>query len=175
MAEATALAPGLAPGLAGPRTVPGHADRRRAGSAAGAPTWVVGLFATAALLAGAALVGPVVLPGVGTGALAGPAPAQRRGPLGPAEIDAVLAYADGMQPGDELVLVRPGVFAKRSNVEGIRLGGRSVYYDMYPHQSFGPLRTGRWSDADVTVLARLPANGTLVLIYAPNQPDWPEL
>jgi hypothetical protein len=160
----------LAPGLVGHRT-----DQRHAQHAVGAPAWAVGLFAAAALLAAAALVGTPVLPGVASGGLTGPAAALRSELMAPAEIDAILAYVDGMQPGDELVLVRPGVFAKRSNVEGIRLGGRTMYYDVYPHQSSGPLRTGRWSDADVSVLARIPANGTLVLIYTPNQSNRREL
>jgi hypothetical protein len=141
----------------------------------GTPLWVVALFAAAALLTVGALVGPSALPRLGAGGLTRPAPAVPSGLIAPAEIDAVLAYVDGMQPGDELVLMRPGVFAKRSNVEGVRLGGRTVYYDVYPHQSFGPLHTGRWSDADVSILARLPANGTLVLIYTPNRPDRPGL
>lgn len=165
----------LAPGLAGPGVARRLTERRYADHALGAPAWVVWLFAAVALLAGAFLVGVPALPGMASGGLTGPAPALRSGLMGPAEIDAILAYVDGMQPGDELVLVRPGVFAKRSNVEGIRLGGRTVYYDVYPHQSFGPLRTGRWADADVSVLARIPTNGTLVLIYTQNQPNLREL
>jgi hypothetical protein len=78
----------------------------------------------------------------------------------------VLSYADGMRPDDALVQVRPGVFAKRSNAQGLRVAGRTVYYDIYPHQSFGPLRTGKVTERDVTVLARSVEGDALVLIYA---------
>lgn len=77
----------------------------------------------------------------------------------------MLSYARGLRPDDPLVEVRPGVFAKRSNREGIVLNGRTVYYDVIPDQSFGPLRTGRLAAADVTLLARIDAGRALVLLY----------
>ncbi len=78
----------------------------------------------------------------------------------------VLSYVDGIRPDDALVQVRPGVFAKRSNAEGLSIAGRTVYYDVFPHQSFGPLRTGETTERDITVLAREVDGDTLVLIYA---------
>src|SRR5207249_4064580 len=53
-------------------------------------------------------------------------------PVSRADIDAVLSYAQQMRPDDALVQVRPGVFAKRSNVQGVQAGGRTVYYDLAP-------------------------------------------
>jgi hypothetical protein len=75
-----------------------------------------------------------------------------------------------MRADDTLVQVRSGVFAKRSNVEGVQVGGRTVYYDLLPHQSFGPLRSGRVAESQVDVLARETAGDALVLIYALKQP-----
>jgi hypothetical protein len=83
-------------------------------------------------------------------------------------VERVLAYAGAMQPDDALVQVRPGVFAKRSNVSGVQVGGRTVYYDVLSHQSFGPLRSGRLSEAQIDVLAREAGGGFLVVVYAPK-------
>ena len=70
------------------------------------------------------------------------------------------------QPDDPLVEVRPGVRAKRSNVEGVRLDGRVVYYDVVGHQSFGPVARGRVREQDVIVLAREGEAPFEVVIYA---------
>ena len=86
--------------------------------------------------------------------------------LSPADLDTVLSYARGMQPDDTLVQVRPGIFAKRSNVHGVELAGRTVYYDIAPHQSFGPLRSGKLTESDVTILGREAQSGFLILVYA---------
>src|SRR5262245_8952533 len=52
----------------------------------------------------------------------GPAPAGASwAPLTAEERARVLSYAGALQPDDPLVEVRPGVQAKRSNVEGVRL------------------------------------------------------
>jgi hypothetical protein len=82
------------------------------------------------------------------------------------ELDVVLSYADSLRPDDPLVEVRPGVSAKRSNVEGVRLGGRTVYYDLSAHQSFGPLRAGKATPADVVVLARQGQGDFELVVYA---------
>jgi hypothetical protein len=78
----------------------------------------------------------------------------------------VLGYAGALQPDDPLVEVRPGVQAKRSNVEGVRLDGRTVYYDVVGHQSFGPVARGRVREQDVVVLAREGEAPFQVVIYA---------
>jgi hypothetical protein len=77
----------------------------------------------------------------------------------------VLDYARSMQPDDVLVQVRPGVFAKRSNVSGVDIGGRKVYYDIVSHQSFDPLSTGKLAESDVRMVGREAENGFLILIY----------
>ncbi|HEU5318333.1 MAG TPA: hypothetical protein VFX49_19635, partial [Chloroflexota bacterium] len=77
----------------------------------------------------------------------------------------VLSYVRELRPDDALVEVRAGVFAKRSNVSGVRVSGRTLYYDMFPHQSFGPLATGRWSGYDVTEAARNAQAGAVVVVY----------
>jgi hypothetical protein len=101
---------------------------------------------------------------------AAPAPAAQPAPtaLAPDQIETVLSYAGTMRTDDSLVEVRPGVFAKRSNVEGIRLDGRTIYYDLVPDQSFGPLRSGKLSESQVTILAREQRGPALVLIYTPR-------
>ena len=85
--------------------------------------------------------------------------------LSPAEIQTVISYAGNVQPDDTLVQVRPGVFAKRSNVEGVKVNGTTVYYDIVPHQSYGPLRSGKLSEAQVTIHARESTGSALVLVY----------
>jgi hypothetical protein len=86
-------------------------------------------------------------------------------PLPAAELETVLSYARAMQTDDVLVQVRPGVFAKRSNVQGVSVGGKTVYYDILPHQSYGPLRSGKVSESQVNVLARDAQGGFMVLVY----------
>ena len=96
------------------------------------------------------------------------APAASTGPATPlpaAELETVLSYARAMQTDDVLVQVRPGVFAKRSNVQGVSVGGKTVYYDILPHQSYGPLRSGKVSESQVNVLARDAQGGFMVLVY----------
>lgn len=94
-----------------------------------------------------------------------PSAVAAQAPLDPAGLERVLTYARSMQPDDALVQVRPGVFAKRSNVEGIDVGGVTVYYDIASHQSFGPLRSGKLRESDVTILGREATNGFLILVY----------
>jgi hypothetical protein len=77
----------------------------------------------------------------------------------------VLGYAGAFQPDDALVEVRPGVQAKRSNVEGVRLGGRTVYYDILGHQSYGPLGSGRVAEDGVDLLERSGSGPFRVVIY----------
>ena len=89
------------------------------------------------------------------------APAQ----LSPDELERVFAYARSMQPDDDLVQVRPGVFAKRSNVHGVTIDGTTYYYDVAAHQSFGPLRSCALSESQIQVIAREAQPGFLVLVY----------
>ena len=105
-------------------------------------------------------------------ARAGPAPLSREA------VATVMAYVDTLRPEDSLVEVRPGVLAKRSNVHGVALGeplissdhsSRTVYYDIFPHQSFGPLASGHWRESDVTVFARETRGTALVLVYTPSR------
>ena len=90
-----------------------------------------------------------------------PAPAT----LSAAELDHVLSYARAMQPDDTLVQVRPGVFAKASNVQGVTLNGVTYYYDIASHQSFGPLRSGAVTESQINVIAREAQPNFLVLVY----------
>ncbi len=105
------------------------------------------------------------LPAASTVAATAPAAQPAAVALPPDQIETILSYAAGMRADDSLVEVRPGVFAKRSNVEGIRLGGRTIYYDLVPDQSFGPLRSGKLRESEVTILAREQRGPVLVLIY----------
>jgi hypothetical protein len=82
-----------------------------------------------------------------------------------AERGLVLSYVQTLRPDDPLVPVRPGVEAKRSNVQGVRLGSRTVYYDIVGHQSFGPLASGRVREADVDILSREGTPPFVVLVY----------
>jgi hypothetical protein len=86
-------------------------------------------------------------------------------PLTDAERALVLSYVGTLRPDDPLVQVRPGVQAKRSNVDGVRVGNRTVYYDILGHQSYGPLASGRVREADVDILSREGAPPFVVLLY----------
>jgi hypothetical protein len=116
---------------------------------------------------GASLVAPGA---TGSRAAGGPV-VTRTAPAGAAPLTAaerarVLAYADGLRPDDPLVEVRPGVWAKRSNVAGVPLDGRTVYYDLAGHQSFGPWRRGQVGEDDVVVLAREGPESARIVLYA---------
>jgi hypothetical protein len=133
------------------------------------------LLLAAFLIAAAALLAPAgaafVAPGVLGSRPAGAPEATRAAPAGAAPLTAaerarVRAYADGLRPDDPLVEVRPGVWAKRSDVEGVRLDGRTVYYDLLGHQSFGPWRRGQVGEADVVVVARAGAEPARMVVYA---------
>jgi hypothetical protein len=90
-----------------------------------------------------------------------PSPAQ----LSPDQLEHILNYARAMQPDDTLVQVRPGVFAKSSNVHGVTLNGTTYYYDIASHQSFGPLRSGALSESQVNIIGREAQPNFLVLVY----------
>ena len=85
--------------------------------------------------------------------------------LSPDDVAFVLSYAQDVRPDDALIQVRLGVFAKRSNVQGLPLHGRTVYYDVLPHQSYGPLRAGTLAVSDALILARHTTGNSTVLIY----------
>jgi hypothetical protein len=94
------------------------------------------------------------------------APRTASGPgLSPDNLETVLSYARSMRPDDDLVQVRPGVFAKRSNVEGVEVGGTRAYYDIASHQSFDPLSTGKLAESQISVIGREAQNGFLILVY----------
>jgi hypothetical protein len=136
---------------------------------------LLGATLVAFLISVGAFLGPqvaAILPrsgpagATGASAPAAPATSPAAPALTPAELDEALSYARQMRADDTLVQVRPGVFAKRSNVEGVRLNGRTVYYDVLPHQSFGPLRSGKVSESQITVLGTERLGDTLVIVYA---------
>jgi hypothetical protein len=85
--------------------------------------------------------------------------------LTPAEIETVVSYARAMRADDALVQVRPGVFAKRSSVHGVPVNGATVYYDILPHQSYGPLRSGELTEQQINVISREAQNGFMVVVY----------
>ena len=89
------------------------------------------------------------------------APAQ----LSPGQLEHILSYARAMQPDDTLVQVRPGVFAKHSNVHGVTLDGTTYFYDLASHQSFGPLRSGALTESQINVVGREAQPNFLVLVY----------
>ena len=157
-----------------------RAPSRRSGTApVGSPLrpLLAPLLLAAVLVAATAVLAPagasVVAPG-GLGDRPAGAPGATRAtgagagaaPLTAAERARVLAYADGLRPDDPPVEVRPGVWAKRSNVAGVRLDGRTVYYDLLGHQSFGPWRRGQVGEADVVVVARKGAEPARLVVYA---------
>jgi hypothetical protein len=154
-----------------PRTLRGEAGmpaRRWApvAAATGAALLVLSIWWSRSVALPAALLRAAALPPpVSALASDGPATPDR---IPPDAVAAVLGYVTDLRPDDVLVQVRPGVLAKRSNVHGVRVGERVVYYDLFPHQSFGPLRSGRWTEADVVVLARVAAGGDIVVVYVPE-------
>jgi hypothetical protein len=87
-------------------------------------------------------------------------------PLGDADRATVLSYIESLHPDDVLVEVRPGVQAKRSNVQGVRLSDRTVYYDILGHQSFGPLASGKVRETEVHVLWREQSGPFAIVVYS---------
>ncbi len=85
--------------------------------------------------------------------------------LHPDQLEHVLSYARAMQPDDTLVQVRPGVFAKHSNVHGVQINGTTYYYDVASHQSFGPLRSGALTESQITVVGREAQPNFLIVVY----------
>lgn len=157
---------------------PSRTGRVLAGHAAGerhvAPL-VVLVVATAFVVSAIVFIAPQVagtvrslslgapgVPGAGRPAREHAAPAI----LSRAGVEHVLSYAQGMRSDDSLVEVRPGVYAKKSNVHGVAVGDSIVYYDLAAHQSFGPLRRGELAESQVTIHAREPGEGFLVLVYS---------
>ncbi|HEX2037101.1 MAG TPA: hypothetical protein VHS99_23215, partial [Chloroflexota bacterium] len=82
------------------------------------------------------------------------------------DVEHVLSYVDQHRDDDPLIEVRPGVMAKRSNVQGVQVNGRTVYYDLVSHQSFGPLRSGKVKEAEVDILARDGMGSFAVVVYS---------
>lgn len=93
------------------------------------------------------------------------APASAATALNADDVRAVILFADTMQPDDPLVQVRGGVFAKRSNVLGVERNGYRIFYDLSPHQSFGPLRSGKVSERDINILAQQSTGHGTITIY----------
>jgi hypothetical protein len=148
---------------------------RRAGphTRGASPVLIVLMTATAILfLASAAAFIAPSLPHVGSGAgraeplRSSTTTATTGAPLTDVERSLVLSYVETLRPDDPLVEVRPGVQTKRSNVEGVHLEDRTVYYDIVGHQSFGPLASGRVGERDVDILSREGAPPFVVLVYA---------
>jgi hypothetical protein len=152
--------------------MPGPGGRSSSAGLRGGPGLVLVLLGAAFLVSAAAFIAPAVArPWQRAAAPETPADVSRPSPAVPSGLSAaerarVLAYAGTMQPDDSLVEVRPGVLAKRSNVEGVRLDGRTVYYDVLGHQTFGPLGRGRVREQDVVILARDGSPPFEVLVYS---------
>jgi hypothetical protein len=153
---------------------PGGTSGAGAWGAGGLPLVLLAVLAVAFLASAGVFLAPGIAgsfqratPGPTTSGGVGPGPTGATwAPLTAEERAHVLSYAGALQPDDLLVEVRPGVQAKRSNVEGVRLDGRTVYYEVVGHQSFGPVGRGRVREQDAVVLARDGEAPFQVVIYA---------
>jgi hypothetical protein len=157
--------PALAHALPG-RRVPGHAAG--AGHLQRLPHYLLfGAVLLAFLVSAGAVIAPQVAQVLHRPAVQTPAVVASHSvpALGGADLANVLSYVQQMRADDTLVQVRPGIFAKQSNVQGVDVGGRTVFYDVVPHQSYGPLRAGRVIESEVDVLAREHVGDALVLVY----------
>ncbi len=90
-------------------------------------------------------------------------PALHSAPADPAAT--VLSYASQGRAGDELVEVRPGVWAKSSNIYGLSIDGATYYYQVSPHASFDPLSQGRVGAGEVRVVQIFEESGFDVVVY----------
>jgi hypothetical protein len=166
------MASNAPPYYVGPTHAPPVAAQRETVRGAHLALLVAGaavFVASAAALVLPSLAGAARIQGTTVSAVAPSAAASAPAALSAADLERVLAYASTVRPDDSLVQVRPGVFAKRSNVHGVVVGDRTVYYDVQPHQSFGPLRSGALAESDVDILGRQTVDGTQVVVYAPKR------
>jgi hypothetical protein len=80
-------------------------------------------------------------------------------------VEVVLSYASQMRADDGLVEVRPGVWAKSSNVYGVSVGGTAFYYQIGGHASFDPVSLGRITPDQAQVVRILEQPGFTIAIY----------
>jgi hypothetical protein len=66
-------------------------------------------------------------------------------------VSAVMAYADGMLPDDELIKA-DDLWAKKSNYQGVVLGDRTYYYCLAPHFCSCPVCRGTLNVVAVNVV-----------------------
>lgn len=64
----------------------------------------------------------------------------------------VLSYVSDMRPDDSLVQVEEGVWVKKSNVHGVRIGSETFYYSLAPHMSYDPLSRGDVGEGEIRVV-----------------------
>ena len=83
-----------------------------------------------------------------------------RGPNDPAAVHLVIEHVDHELPGDTFVEI-DGYWVKKSNRDGVSLGGRVYYYCLAPHSCGCPVCRG---DADPAMVK---------LIYRDESPDFP--
>ncbi len=77
----------------------------------------------------------------------------------------IVSYIDSEREDDPLVQVRPGIWAKRSNVEGVLINGTRYYYALLPHASFDPLSRGEVSLDDIQIVQEISEGDFTIVIY----------
>jgi len=72
--------------------------------------------------------------------------------LSEADVKHIASFINTLRVDDPLITLASGVQVKRSNYYGITLGGATYYYNIWPHQSFGPLGRGEVPPEKVNIL-----------------------
>lgn len=126
------------------------------------------LWWIAILLALAAVGASMALPHQATRAIV-PDRATRQ-PANRADLTStILSYIENEREDDPLVQVSGGIWAKRSNVEGISINGTRYYYALLPHASFDPLSRGQVSLDDIQIVQEIREGEFTILIYTIRQ------
>lgn len=74
-------------------------------------------------------------------------------------------FIDHKKENDPFIEVENGVFVKKSNLQGIKLNGKTYYYSLYPHMSYDPLSLGKLAKEEINVIYRNDDENFPVIIY----------
>jgi len=77
----------------------------------------------------------------------------------------ILSYIENEREDDPVIQIKAGVWAKRSNVEGISIDGIRYYYAILPHASFDPLSRGEVSLDDIHIVQEITEGDFKIIIY----------
>lgn len=83
------------------------------------------------------------------------------------EIMAIIGWFTDGKVGYDPEIEVPGMnkMAKKSNVEGVLIGGERYYYNIFPHQSFDPVMMGKLQVKDIYIVGNTKTSFASVTVY----------